>query len=230
MKSITQNTWKVLIFANRNCSADTYIHFNTSTKYTFLFSESMDEIIMLLGKHQPHLLLIDTLIHHNMNEIIDRLHKINESLPIILFADDDFLAQSNTAKHLKNAPYILKKTSNITAIEEELKKQLHCSCYKNRGHDNINYIINNHTLTINNNEYHLRETDCKVLEFLLSNINQIIPYKDLITAVWGESHHKDPLNVLHCSISRLRRILLNENILIKSIYSHGYCIFLTNTR
>ena len=132
MKSSTQNTWKVLIFANRNCSTDTYIHFNTSTKYTFLFSESMDEIILLLGKHQPHLLLIDTVINHNLNEIIGRLKKINAALPIILFADDNFLAQRNTAKKLKNAPYLLKKTSNISVIEDELEKHLPSTSHKKK--------------------------------------------------------------------------------------------------
>ena len=95
---------------------------------------------------------------------------------------------------------------------------------KKSKHNNIIYSIDNNSLTINNNTYHLRETDRKVLVSLLNNKNRSLTYEDMINEIWGESHHKDPMNVLHCSVFRLRKILINENFSIKTTYGVGYYI------
>ena len=87
---------------------------------------------------------------------------------------------------------------------------------------NITIEIDNQLLTINNEEFEMRDKAIEVFTLLLKNINTVVKRKEIQTAVWKHTS-RQLNNSLDSAISHIKKVLKPfPTIQIRTVYGIGY--------
>ena len=186
---------------------------------------SGEEAVEVYGKERPSIVLLDVQLPGiNGFEVLEKIQKMDNSIPVIMMTDKKYDEGSQKRGYDLRAVNYMPKPVFPKILLSQISNLLNPP-------ETMRYILGSYHITIQNNELSvngntdtLRETDIHVLSILLQKQNTIVSRMELFLSVWkyvNERLH----NHLDSSISRIKKVLKKyPGIEIKNIYSEGYII------
>jgi DNA-binding response OmpR family regulator len=85
------------------------------------------------------------------------------------------------------------------------------------------FFPNEHLLQFNENQIRLRNYECRILEILYRNRNQVVAKKQIVNEIWNERDPKMKEHSLNNLIYSLReKLALAPSIRLTTIFKEGY--------
>ena len=160
--------------------------------------------------------------HKDGLEIAAEIRESNTKVPIIFMTGTAL----DTINHLKgydlNAVNYLGKPVIPQIVLAQIRSILQPMSVKKYSLHNVIIKIDNQILTINDEEFELRDKAIEVFTLLLNNINTVVKRKEIQTAVWKHSS-RQLNNSLDSAISHIKKVLKPyPTIQIRTVYGIGY--------
>ncbi|WP_044415187.1 response regulator transcription factor [Halarcobacter anaerophilus] len=179
--------------------------------------EALDEYII----NKPDVVILDICMPHiDGLEVVKKIREDNKKIPIIIlsaYTDNEYLWRAVEQKICKYLTKPFKKDQFIEALKTV---SLELSNYETKVKIAQGYYNPfNKIFTIKEKEIQLSINESKMLDYLLSKVNQTVTYEELFDYIWIEDEFpsKDALKAL---IKDLRKIIGKETI--KNIFGVGY--------
>ena len=186
---------------------------------------SGEEAVEVYGKERPSIVLLDVQLPGiNGFEVLEKIQKMDNSIPVIMMTDKKYDEGSQKRGYdLRAVNYmpkpvfpkiLLSQISNLLNPPETMRYIL----------GSYHITIQNNELSINNEIYILRDKDTQVLSVLLQNQKTTVPREALLRSVWkSDDVHLE--NHLDSAISRIKKVFNKyPDIIIGNTYSKGYSI------
>ena len=195
--------------------------------YECIFSDDFKNIVDLIIKSNPDLILLDiNLPYFNGHYICKELRKfintpiivvtslnndIEELTSINLGADDFITKPYNPQILLARISSILRRVNNVNT--EKI-------CY-----NGLDLILSKSIAIYKNNQIELTKNELKILNILIYNANNIVPRDNIMNELWQSDTFIDD-NTLTVNINRLRKKLeqIGAKDYIKTKRGQGYMI------
>ena len=195
--------------------------------YECIFSDDFKNIVDLIIKSNPDLILLDiNLPYFNGHYICKELRKfintpiivvtslnndIEELTSINLGADDFITKPYNPQILLARISSILRRVNNVNT--EKI-------CY-----NGLDLILSKSIAIYKNNQIELTKNELKILNILISNANNIVSRDNIMNELWQSDTFIDD-NTLTVNINRLRKKLeqIGAKDYIKTKRGQGYMI------
>lgn len=176
----------------------------------------------------PEIIITDlNMPSYNGLEMIKKIRQIDKKTKIIVYTSHQDIEYLLKATELNLTKYLVKpfnKEDLFEALEiavEDINNYEFIPKKIIEFKDNFNWDISKKILIHNGKEVKLTPKEKKVLDLLISSINIIVSFDDIIYYVWENEKNRDK-NTLKTLISGLKKKLPKD--LIENIYGEGYKI------
>ena len=202
-------------------------YFNALDIKTLLVATS-DECLRVIKENEIDLILLDINLAESSG--FDLCQEIRQSydIPIFFVSARDTSEDMLIALNIGGDDYIT-KPYDLSILAAKIKARLKRKHGKSKSDlliitiDNIKIDRIKMKASVNNKELALKVKEFKLLSYLITNPNKVIPKDEILYEVWGDTYISD--NALNVQISRLREKIEenpDEPTYIKTIWGQGY--------
>ena len=170
-----------------------------------------------------HLWILDIMLPDEISgyDIIKKIHKENEQIPVIFTSARDKELDKIIGLELGSDDYITKPYSPkelVLRVNNIIKRVYSQDLTKIKYEDYI-IDIEKRTVTQNNKEITLTTLEFDLLNMFITNKNKSFSRDDILNIIWGENYFGTD-RVVDDLIRRLRKKMPNLNI--NTMYGYGY--------
>ena len=170
-----------------------------------------------------HLWILDIMLPDEISgyDIIKKIHKENEQIPVIFTSARDKDLDKIIGLELGSDDYITKPYSPkelVLRVNNIIKRVYSQDLTKIKYEDYI-IDIEKRTVTQNNKEITLTTLEFDLLNMFITNKNKSFSRDDILNIIWGENYFGTD-RVVDDLIRRLRKKMPNLNI--NTMYGYGY--------
>ena len=188
-----------------------------------IWAKDGNRAIEMFNETPPSIILLDVVVPHKDGlEIAAEIRESNTKVPIIFMTGTALSEKDHIDGYNLHAVNYLEKPIVPQIVLAQIRSLLQPVAVKRYSLPNIIIEIDNQMLTINNEEFELRDKAIEVFTFLLNNMNTVVKRKEIQTAVWKHTS-RQLNNSLDSAISHIKKVLKPfPTMQIRTVYGIGY--------
>ena len=178
----------------------------------------------LFEKKEPDLIILDIMLpEHDGFEICKKIREQNKQIPIIILTaksqeSDKLLGFELGADDYVTKPFSIKELlARVNAVLKRIDNKME----KHYKIKNIDVNFKNFELKKNNKTFQLSPKECKILELLVNNPNEVISRNRIIDDIWGDDYFPSPRTIDNFILKLRKKIEDNLKTPIHIITVHG---------
>ncbi|MDL2322500.1 response regulator transcription factor [Bacteroidales bacterium OttesenSCG-928-A17] len=190
------------------------------------FSDNGDTALDLYSLHTPQAILMDIDIPgKNGWEVLELIRKVDSKTPIFIMTASKLTESDSLKSYDLEASFFIRKPFHPKEILALINNQLKTT-YNLSGVVTVNNLqlnLSTFTLKTPTSIHQLIERECKILELLIQNKNQLVKNEDIHSSIWKFYDTRNQ-EMVKKYISNLRKLTEIEGINIISVRNKGYLL------